>query len=91
VVILVKGVTRRVIVVKPPDKRLFEEAVFFLKEGCGDGFSGDDIIAQAHAVADSFVYENRRGHRRTRLRAALWAVAGALAASGIWALAVFLF
>ncbi|MDR0838602.1 MAG: translation initiation factor 2 [Oscillospiraceae bacterium] len=86
---MVKGMTRRVIVVKPPDRRLFEEAVFFLREDAEAGVSGDDIIAEARAVADSFVRENLRG-AFPRLRAPLWAAAGALTASAVWAFFLFI-
>ena len=51
---MVKGVARRVIVVKSPDPKLFEQAIFIVKEDAlvGDGVSADQVLAEAQQVAD---------------------------------------
>ena len=50
---LVKGVSRQVIVVKAPDPRFFEQAIFILKEDAfGRGVTADDVLQEARRVAD---------------------------------------
>ena len=84
--------TRRVVVVKSPDKRLFEEAVFFLCDNADHGVSSDQIVAEAQSIADNFTRDSFRVRKGLdQLRTVLWAASGALAASLVWALAVFLF
>lgn len=65
---MVKGVTRRVIVVKTPDKRLFEQAIFIVKEDAftRDGVTAEQVLAEAQRVADGYV------RRNSGLRKKLW-------------------
>ena len=46
---MVKGITRQVILVKSPDPKLFEEAIFIVKEEAlaREGVSADQVIRQA--------------------------------------------
>jgi len=56
---MVKGVTRRVIVVKTPDPRYFEEAIFIVKEDASIGGADvDQVLQEAQAVANSYVKHN---------------------------------
>ena len=57
---MVKGVSRRVIVVKSPDPRLFEEAIFIVKEEafCGRGVSAEQVLQEARSVAKGYVKRN---------------------------------
>lgn len=90
---MVKGVARRVIVVKSPDPRLFEQAIFIVKEDAlaGEGVSADQVLAEAQQVADHYVRRNSGlGKGLRRLALPLSAAAGALAASLIWCLTVLL-
>ena len=43
---MVKGMARRVVVVKSPDKRVFEEAIFILKDDAlrDSGVTAEDIL-----------------------------------------------
>ncbi|MDR0904819.1 MAG: translation initiation factor 2 [Oscillospiraceae bacterium] len=88
---MVKGTARRVIIVKPPNKKLFEEAVFFLRQDSEIGVSGDEIIAEAQAVANSFMRESVKTPRFRHLRTVLLLALGAAAASAVWAITVFAF
>lgn len=91
---MVKGVTRRVIVVKSPDRRLFEQAIFIVKEEAfaSGGVTAEQVLSEAQRVADSYIRRNRKGRGAwlRRLPALLCAAVGALAATAIWCLAVFL-
>ncbi len=84
---MVKGVARRVIVVKTPDPKLFEQAIFIVKEDAfvGDGVSADDVLAEAQAVADRYVKQSRGWGKRVRkMTGPLYVVAGAVLASLVW-------
>lgn len=90
---MVKGVTRRVIVVKTPDRRLFEQAIFIVKEDAfsKDGVTAEQVLAEAQRVADGYVRRNSKlGKHLLHIPAPAYAAAGALAATVIWSLAVFL-
>ena len=83
---MVKGVTRRVIVIKSPDPRLFDEAIFIVSEEASrkGGVTGAEIIRQAEEVAGRYVHSHIRRSRITALPAPIFAAVGAIAASGIW-------
>lgn len=90
---MVKGVTRRVIVVKTPDRRLFEQAIFIVKEDAftREGVTADQVLAEAQRVADGYVRRNSGLGKRLRcVPAPAYAAAGAAVSTLIWALAVFL-
>ncbi len=90
---MVKGVARRVIVVKTPDRRLFEQAIFIVKEDAfaRQGVTAEQVLAEAQRVADGYVRRNSGlGKRLWRVPAPVYAAAGALAATAAWALAFFL-
>jgi len=61
---MVKGVNRRVIVVKSPDPRYFEEAIFIVKEDVSlTGVDTKRVLEEAEAVAKGYVKQQtyRRG------------------------------
>ena len=41
---MVKGVSKRVIVIKSPDRRIFDEAIFIVREDITSKVTGDDIL-----------------------------------------------
>ena len=90
---MVKGITRQVILVKSPDPKLFEEAIFIVKEEAmnREGVGAEQVIAQAQQAANSYLKGNRvkRG-LLDRLPRLAWGAAGAAAASLAWGAALFL-
>ena len=61
---MVKGVNRRVIVVKSPDPRYFEEAIFIVKEDVSiAGVDQGRVLEEAQAAASGYVKQQayRRG------------------------------
>ena len=83
---MVKGTARRVVVVKSPDKRVFEEAIFILKEDALRD-SGVTILGEACRVAREYMRSRaRRGYRKYLPYAAVGLAMGALG----WLLATFL-
>ena len=89
---MVKGINKRVIVVKAPDPRLFEEAIFILREEAFvEGVSPDQILQEAQQVAKGYVRSHTASGRwLRRIPAPAYAAAGALAATALWSLALFL-
>ena len=60
---MVKGVTRRVIVVKTPDPRYFEEAIFIVKEDVSlAGVDAEGVLNEAKSAAS--VYVKNQTYRR---------------------------
>ncbi|WP_207720817.1 translation initiation factor 2 [Lawsonibacter celer] len=92
VTVLVKGIARQVIVVRSPDPRLFEQAIFIVKEDALlRGVSAEAVLQEARRVADGYVRRNAR-HRRllARIPAPAYAAAGALLATIAWSVALLL-
>ena len=90
---MVKGITRQVILVKSPDPKLFEEAIFIVKEEAmnREGVSADQVIRQARQAADGYLKGNRvRGGRLGIFFGFLWCGAGAALASLAWGAYLFL-
>ena len=61
---MVKGVSRRVIVVKSPDPRYFEEAIFIVKEDVRVEAQGvEQVLKEAQSAASGYVKNQiyRRG------------------------------
>ena len=89
---MVKGITRQVILVKSPDPRLFEEAIFIVKEEAlaREGVSADRVLREARQAADGYLKQGKAWNRRLGcLSAPLWGVLGAALASLIWAVWLF--
>ena len=86
---MVKGVSRRVIVVESPDPRIFEQAIFILPTD-GGGVSSRQLVDEAVRVARSYARSQGGARRRWRPPAWLWAVWGASACALVWLLATFL-
>ena len=85
---MVKGTNRRVVVVKSPDPRIFEEAIFVVRE---DLFhrdsSADKVLLEARQAANNYLRKTtglRRRRLLERLPATLYAAMGAAAAGIAW-------
>lgn len=89
---MVKGVSRRVIVVRHPDRRLFEQAIFLVREDAlgQSGVTPEEVLDEARRVADGFVRRSRLGGKGGWGKTLLAALLGAAAASGLWWLGLIL-
>lgn len=87
---MVKGVSKQVVVVKPP-QGLFEEAIFILKEDAKGrvGTDAEQVLREACAVANDYVSEHCE-RRQMRLTAPFCFVIGAGLVSMVWILSVIL-
>ena len=84
---MVKGTTRQVILVKSPDKELFEQAIFLVKEEAlaREGVGVEQVMEEAKQAAWGYLGREsgwRRGLRA--LRGPLWGMLGAALASAGW-------
>lgn len=87
---MVKGISRRVIVVDSPDPQVFEQAIFILRSD-GGGVSQQQLVDQAVRIAKSYTRtHNDPSKRRFTMTPPIWAGLGAAAIGLIWALASFL-
>ena len=79
---MVKGVSRQVIVVHSPDKKLFEQAIFILNENAvGNGAVTDEMLLRE---AQEAVRSSVSGKRRRN--GAVWACVGAALTGVVWLL-----
>jgi len=84
---MVKGINRQVIVVKSPDPKLFDEAIFMLREDAlsGAGVTPEEVLRQARQAADGYLRKNTvLGRAAHRLPPPLWGLLGAGSASLVW-------
>ncbi len=84
---MVKGITRQVILVKSPDPKLFEEAIFIVKEEAlaREGVSAEAVLKEARQAADGYLKQGRAWNRRfSRLPGPAWGAVGAALASLAW-------
>lgn len=91
---MVKGTSRRVVVVDSPDPHLFEQAIFILRKDALDrqGVSSKDVIAEAAEVAAHCAkgMKVRQHLRFSSLPRWLCTLAGAGGISLIWLAATYL-
>ena len=84
---MVKGISKRVIVVKSPDPKIFEQAIFIVREDFAGqrGISERELLRQARESINGYLFH---GAKRSRLlpwlRAGLYAALGAGAAALTW-------
>jgi len=91
---MVKGISKRVIVVRSPDPRIFEEAIFIVKEDMmtKDGVSSDQLLQEAQRVADGYIRSQvGRNRRLRRVPIPAWVALGAVAATVLRCLTGVLF
>lgn len=84
---MVKGISRQVIVVHAPEPKLFEQAIFILKEDAvGEGISDDALLKEAQNA----IREGEGKKRHLYLCGAVWAAGGALLTGLIWLVTVLI-
>ncbi len=89
---MVKGISRQIIVVKSPDKRMFEQAIFILREDAVEngGVTEEAIIEQANRAAGGYLKSAVTGGRGFgwRIPRPVWAAAGGCAVGLAWILSI---
>jgi len=79
---MVKGISRQVIVVEAPEPKLFEQAIFILKENMGEGITDEALLKEARQAMRGKEDSGRKRH--VYLYGAFWAAAGSLATGLVW-------
>ena len=81
---MVKGISRQVIVVHSPDRKLFEQAIFILRdEAVGEGVTEEQLLKEAdRAIRSPAARKNWPGP--------LWAAGGALITGLVWLISAVL-
>ena len=83
---MVKGNTRQVVVVKGADPKVFEQAIFLVRE---------DVLAEGGISEKTLLQEANRacaqgGRQKKQLPGFLWAAAGAAVTGLVWLLTALL-
>ena len=82
--VLVKGVSCRVIVVDSPDPQIFEQAIFVLSSD-GAGVNQQQLVDQAVRVAKSYARTHGIPQRSFHMTPPLWMASGSAVIGAIWA------
>lgn len=80
---MVKGTSRQVIVVHSPDKKLFDQAIFILKDDA-QGITDEALLKEANQVIRGPVRSDRK--RKLYLYGPFWACGGAMVTGLVWLL-----
>ena len=85
---MVKGISRQVIVVQAPEPKLFDQAIFILKENMGEGITDEALLKEAQRV----IQGSEKGVRKRHiwLYGAFWAAAGTLTTGLAWLMTVWI-
>ena len=83
---MVKGISRQVIVVHAPDEKLFEQAIFILKDDAvgKEGVTDEMFLKEAYKI----LHNSGKGRKKRNalLYGSVWACAGALSTGLVWLL-----
>ncbi len=80
---MVKGISRQVIVVHSPDPKLFEQAIFILKEDAvgQDGITDEALLKEAKRLINASKHPKKH---RLSAYGIVWAITGAVCTGIIW-------
>ena len=79
---MVKGISRQVILVHSPDKKLFEQAIFILRDDARE-VTQEQLLKEAERAI-------RLPQVKKKWQGPLWALAGAAATGLAWAVSMLL-
>ena len=86
---MVKGISRQVIVVQSPEPKLFEQAIFILKDKAvgKDGVTDEALLKEAKQLIHGSAGTKKR---KLSLYGPVWACGGAVATGLVWLLTVLI-
>ena len=86
---MVKGVSRRIVVVESPDEKLFEEAIFIVRnDAFGEGVTAAALVQEARRVAKNCAAGNASSLAK-RISPQLSAALGAATVGIAWLAVTF--
>lgn len=85
---MVKGISKQVIVVDSPDKKMFDQAIFILSDEAmkEDGVSNEELLRQAKAL----INKPKITQMRSPFVGVVFALSGAVLTGAVWLLTVLL-
>ena len=85
---MVKGISKQVIVVNSPDKKMFDQAIFILSDEAmkEDGVSNEELLRQAKAL----INKPKMTQMRSPFVGVVFALSGAVLTGAVWLLTVLL-
>lgn len=87
---MIRGISRRIILVDSPDPKLFENAIFILRNEAFDkGNAAEDVLRQAQNIADEYMKLNIEKKHRA-IPPVAYALIGALCAGAVMVALYFL-
>lgn len=86
---MVKGISRQVIVVQSPEPKLFEQAIFILKDGAAgeEGVTDEALLREARMLMAG---GNRSKKQNSHWLGPVWACGGAVATGLLWLVTSYL-
>ena len=84
---MVKGISRRVVVVDSPDQRFFEQAIFIVRnDAAGEGVTSRELVEEARRVARNYASGDHGRFSRVwhNLSPAIYTLMGAAGIGLIW-------
>lgn len=83
---MVKGISKKVIVIRSPKNKLFEEAIFIVNEDVyrENGVTGEMIVKEAQEVADRYIKDNMQQRHLPKLPALFYFALGAAITGIVW-------
>ena len=84
---MVRGISRRVVVVDSPDQRFFEQAIFIVSnDAAGEGISSRELVEEARRVARNYTAgdHGRFGRLWRDLSPAVYTLMGAAGIGLVW-------
>ena len=84
---MVKGISRRVVVVDSPDQRFFEQAIFIVRnDAAGEGVTSRELVEEARRVARNYAGGDHGKFSRAwrDLSPAVYTLMGAAAIGLLW-------
>jgi len=88
---VVKGTSKRIVVVKSPDPKVFEEAIFIVKEDFLKRSGKVDALKEAQQVANAYIHSAVAAPRRKlRIPPPVCALIGAMLSAAVLILIYYL-
>lgn len=82
---MVKGISRRVVVVESPDQRYFEQAIFIVRnEAVGEGVTARELVEEARRVARGYTGGSRLSRAWRELNPLVYTLIGAGSIGLVW-------
>ncbi|MPM30861.1 hypothetical protein SDC9_77412 [bioreactor metagenome] len=76
--------------VKSPDPKLFEQAIFIMREDAAGGVTAEQVLQEAQRAADGYLRRNSRwGRRLGQIPPPIYVALGGLLASLAWGAAIY--